>query len=74
MKCVDTFPTNEKAQEIRGFLKSKGIDAKVTVDPVEGLYPEHSDYHHGRVAVMVADKDLASAERLVRPVPMLKAS
>lgn len=74
MKCVDTFATNEKAQEVRALLKAKGIEAKVTVDPVDSLYPAHGGHHHGGVAVMVNDKDLRAAEALVRPVPMLRAS
>ena len=74
MKCVDTYKTNEKAQEMRNYLKSKGIEAKVTVDPVEGLYPEHSDYHQGGVAVIVADKDHLAATKLLLPTPLRKAS
>lgn len=74
MKCVDTFATSGKAQEVRGFLKSKGIDARVTVDPMDGIYPAHSEYHHGAVAVVVAEKDWAKARSLVQPTPARKAS
>jgi hypothetical protein len=74
MKCVVTLPTNEKAQETRGFLRSKGIEAKVTVDPVDGFYPSHSEVHHGHVAVMVQDKDAQRAISLLPPTtPLRKA-
>lgn len=60
MKCIRTFQRTEVAREHRQTLTEQGIESKLFVDPMEGMYPSHS--HYTDVALVVAEKDVARAE------------
>jgi len=60
MKCIRTFQRTEVAREHRQKLTEQGIESKLYVDPMEGMYPSHS--HYTDVALVVAEKDVARAE------------
>jgi len=64
MKCVETFPTGESAFEYRRLLAQNGIEARIAVDPTEGLYPALSSFQD--VALLVAEHQVEAALSILR--------
>ncbi len=53
MKVINFFKTGEEASRSQKFLRDKGIQSRVLVDPLEARYPALS--HFGEVGLYVDD-------------------
>ncbi|MEN9835269.1 MAG: hypothetical protein RL011_1462 [Pseudomonadota bacterium] len=66
MKCIEMFPTIEQAKEKLPVLKSRGIDARLVVDPLESMAPALADM--SGVGISVPDASAVEAYEVLHPV------
>jgi hypothetical protein len=62
-RVVETYKTNQIANEKRRLLQERGIDSRILVDPLEGRFPGLADFQD--VALMVTDLKLAEASQIL---------
>ncbi len=65
MKCIEMFATIEQAKEKLPELRSKGIDARLIVDPLESMAPALADM--SGVGISVPDARAVEAYEVLHP-------